>query len=247
MDPFTLALLGQGIGQAAGGIAGLFGKHGKTKNPSDVANNYLDQIPGQTKPYYQPYIDRGRTSGDTLNKQYSDMTSNPTEFYNKLGAGYKESPGYQKRLQAAMTAGNNAYAAGGLAGTPGHADYNAEKTMDLQGKDYEDYLNHVMGIFTQGQHGQQTEEEQGFNASKDYATQLGDILGQKARYGYEGQAGINEQNTQNKSNIFSGLGTLGAGVGSHFFGGGNTVGQHNKPYGEGKGVYPSGGSWFGGY
>jgi len=46
--------------------------------------------------------------------------NDPDGLYSKLGQGYKESPGYQFKLKQAMMAGDNAAAAGGMAGTPQH-------------------------------------------------------------------------------------------------------------------------------
>lgn len=178
-------------------------------NPANTANNYLDQIPEAMRPYFQPYIDKGKDSGDKLNGQYGQMTDNPGEFYNNLGKGYKESPGYQATLREALAGANNAAAMGGGGGlgTPGHENYAANAAGDAASKDYEKYINHIMDIFGLGQKGQQTEEQQGYDASKDYGTSLGNTLGQKAQYGYAGQAGENQNRSNNWSNLFKALGT----------------------------------------
>ena len=204
-------------------------------NPANVANSYLDQIPEALRPYFQPYIDKGKTAGDKLTGQYGQMTENPGEFYNNLGKGYKESPGYQATLREALAGANNAAAMGGGGGlgTPGHENYAANAAGDVANKDYQQYIDHIMGIFTQGQKGQQSEEEQGFKAGTDYGTSLGNNLGQKAQYGYAGEAGKNQQKSQMWSNIFKLLGgvggaavggpagaLVGGGLGSSMFGGG---------------------------
>jgi len=177
---------------------------GENKNPAGIANNYLDQIPAAMKPYFQPYIDKGKTAGDKLTGQYNNMTENPGDFYNNLGKGYKESPGYQATLREALAGANNAAAMGGGGGlgTPGHENYAANAAGDVANKDYEAYINHIMDIFGLGQKGQQTEEQQGYDASKDYGTSIGNTLGQKAQYGYAGQAGENKNRSNNWSNIF---------------------------------------------
>ncbi len=65
--------IGGGLGQAAGGIAGLFGVGGK--NPANAASKYLDQIPGAIKPYYDPYINAGKGALDELGSQYGQLTN----------------------------------------------------------------------------------------------------------------------------------------------------------------------------
>ncbi|TAL08461.1 MAG: hypothetical protein EPO02_12790 [Nitrospirae bacterium] len=192
-----------GLISAGGGLAGLFGGHGK--NPTDVANKYLNQIPGQMKPYYDPYMNAGRDSLETLKGQYGNLVNNPGELYNKLGAGYQESPGYANKLKAALQASTNAQAAGGMLGTPAHAESSADIAGNVANQDFEQYLNHVMGLYGQGLAGNQTLETQGQNASQDYGNLVGNVLGQKAQYGYAGQAGKNLQNNNNWSGIAGGL------------------------------------------
>lgn len=193
-------------------IYDMFGHHknhgggvgGGYSNPADSAMGYLNQIPGQTEQYFKPYIDRGQNNANTLQGQYDQMTSNPGEFYNKLAGGYKESPGFQARMKRAMSAGDEANARGGMAGTPQHQENNMQMASDLSSEDYEKYLNHMMGIFGAGQSGMSHFNDQGFEASKDYGTGLANNLGAKASYAFGGQAGQNkynaDQQTQNNAN-----------------------------------------------
>lgn len=187
---------------------------GGGKNPADVANGYLDQIPGALKPYFQPYIDTGRAAGDKLTGQYDQMTQNPGEFYSNLGKGYTQSPGYQATLREALAGANNAAAMGGGGGlgTPGHENYAANAAGDVANKDYQQYIDHIMEIFGQGQKGQQIQEGRGYDASKDYGTSIGNTLGKKAQYGYEAQAGKNANKSNMWSNIFKGIGTVGGAI-----------------------------------
>lgn len=188
---------------------GMFNMLGKKKNPADAANRELDKIPGQVSPYYQPYIDKGKSAMDALSGQYGDMTNDPNAFYNKIAGGYKESPGYQYKLQQALTAGSNAAAAGGMLGTPMNQEQNMGIAEGLANKDFEDYLQNVLGIFGQGQKGMEGQQQMGFDASKGYGDILGQIGGQKAAYNFAGQAGQNQSNAANWGNIFGGLGSLG--------------------------------------
>lgn len=195
--------LGQlfGLGSGLGGAAGLMGL-GKGKNPADVANQYIDQIPGQTKPYYQPYMD----TGNQAMQQFMQMLGqNPSDTYNKLGEGYKESPGYKFSLEQALKAGTNANAAGGMLGTPMHQQQNMATAEGLASQDFEKYMNHVLGINTENKQGLGQLTGLGYNASSDYASGLANNLGQKAAYGYAGQAAQNQSKSNDWSNIFGAL------------------------------------------
>ena len=186
---------------------------GGGKNPADSGMDYLNQIPGATKPYYQPYIDQGNQAGNDLTGRYGQMLNNPGELYNQLGAGYKESPGYQARLRAGLSGATNAAAAGGMAGSMEHQQHAAETANDLQGKDFEDYLNHVLGLYGQGVSGEQGREARGYNASTGYGDILGSNLGQQGGLAYNGQAGQNQNQSNLWGNIIKGGSMFAPGVG----------------------------------
>jgi hypothetical protein len=203
------------------------------KNPADAGMDYLKQIPGSTQPYYQPYIDQGQAAGKQLGEQYGQMTGDPGAFLSKIGAGYKESPGYQFKLKQGLGAAQNASAAGGMLGTPQDQQQAQQIGNNIASQDYDDYIKKVLGIFGQGQAGQEKFQQQGFGASTGYGDLLGSNLAQQAGLAYQGQAGQNQQQGQNWSNLFnlgaSGLGLLaggplggllGGGLGSSMFGGG---------------------------
>ncbi len=193
-----------GGGMMGGGLAGMFGGHGK--NPADAANKYLDQIPGQTQQYYSPYQEAGKGALGDLQNQYKDLLSGGV--YDKLGAGYKESPGYQFKLQQALGAGNSASAAGGMLGTPQHEQQNMQLGNDIASQDFNDYMQKQMGLYGMGLEGQQGLNQMGYNANTDYANMLGSTMGQKAAYGYAGQASQNQNRSNDWSNLFGGLGMM---------------------------------------
>src|SRR6185437_10329737 len=151
-------------------------------NPADAAMPYLKQIGSSISPYLSPYIDQGNKVSPELMSRYSSMSSNPGGFLNEIGKGYKSSPGYQWNLQQALMAGNNAAAAGGMAGTPMHVQQNEGIAENMANKDYEDWLNHTLGIFGQGTQGLEGFTNRGFNASNSMAEALA-----QAR---NGQAGL---------------------------------------------------------
>lgn len=194
-----------GLGQLGMGIAGLFGKGGK--NPAEEANKYLDQIPGMTQGYYSPYQQAGLQSLGHLQTQYSDLLGGKTQ--DRLGAGYKESPGYKRAMEQAMRAGTNASASGGMLGTPMHQEQNMELAGDIASKDYENYLRNQMGLYGLGLQGEQGLNQMGYGANTDFANLLANIQQQKAGYSYAGQAGQNQQSAGNWKNIFGGLGMFG--------------------------------------
>ncbi len=63
--------IGGGLGVAGGGIYNMFGGGGK--NPADAGNKYISQIPGQTKQYYDPYMQAGKGAMGDLQNQYKDL------------------------------------------------------------------------------------------------------------------------------------------------------------------------------
>ena len=190
-----------GIGSGLSGIAGLFGL-GKGKNPATEANNYLDQIPGQTNPYYQDAINRGQYTAPNQQALYQQLANNPGETFNKLGEGYKESPGYQFKLKQGLGAASNASAQGGTLGTPFHQE-NATKVAE--GYADQDFMNHILGIMNTGLTGQEGIVNRGNEAGQKYADILGNVTGQKAQYGYAGEEGENKGKANNWSDLFSGL------------------------------------------
>lgn len=212
---FPLALLGSlgGAGTALGGLAGLFGNKNKN-NPANDAMKYLNQIPGQTGQYFQPWINKGNVASDKLSNQYNKMTTNPGDLYASLGKGYQQSPGYQFKLNQALDAGANASARGGMLGTPQDQQYAQQTAHDISNQDYEDYMNHILGIYGSGQQGLQGQQTIGANMSQDYGNSLANLLGQQAQYAFMGKQGQNQANQANWGNLFSGLGAMGTGYAS---------------------------------
>ena len=205
MLPALLSML-PGALSAAGGLFSLFGNNKKANAPMNAANPYLNQIPGQTLPYYQPYMNAGSGALNKLQGEYGKLTDDPNSMYDKFSSGYKSSPGYQARLEEAMRAITNSQAAGGMAGSGQHQQLSAEKALDLHGEDFEKYLNHVLGLYGTGLTGEQGIENQGYGANTDYANMLANITGQKANMAYEGANAKNTGEGQAVNNIFGGLG-----------------------------------------
>lgn len=198
----SLLGLGGGLGTAAGGLFNLFGP--KQKNPADIANKYISQIPGQTQQYYSPYMQAGQGAMSDLQNRYKGLLSGDVQ--NQLAAGYKESPGYQRALQQALQSGSAAAAAGGMLGTPAHQEQNMELASDIASKDFNNYLQNQLGLYGLGLSGEQGLNQMGFEANKSMADTVGNALSQQGAYGYAGQAGQNAAKSQGIGNIFGGLG-----------------------------------------
>lgn len=182
---------------------------GGNKNPADVAMPYLDKIPEEMRPYFQDYINRGKTASDTIGGEYDKGINDPNSIYNKLSQGYKESPGYQFKLKQALDAQGNASARGGMLGTPQDQQYAMDTAHGIADQDFEEYLKHMFGIYDKSMEGTSHTADQGFNASTDFGKRMADIMAQKAGLAYKGQAGENERVSNNWSNLFKGAGTVG--------------------------------------
>jgi len=69
------------------------------KNPADSAMPYLNQIPGQTQKYQQPWLQAGQNQLPGLQDQYSQLMNDPGGRMNKIGESFKESPGFKFAMQ----------------------------------------------------------------------------------------------------------------------------------------------------
>lgn len=194
-----------GLGGLAGGIAGLFGG-GKKNNPYSGGGKYFDQIQDIIKQYSDPYVNAGRGAMGGTQGVYDQMRDDPGGYYNKLGAGYKESPGYQFKLKNALQAGSNAQAAGGMAGSPQHEQQNMGIANDIASQDFNEYMNQIMGINKGGLEGEENTINRGFNAGQNATNNLGTNLGQKNAW----NAGQKNWNNENRN---SSWGQIGKGIG----------------------------------
>lgn len=194
-------------------LSGLFGG----KNPANAAMPYLNQIPGQTSPYMQPYFEAGKNSLPHLQEQYGGLTNDPGSMMNKFGESYKQSPGLNFAIQQAMQGGNHAAAAGGMAGSPEHEQQNMQMANDMASQDYNNWMKNALGMYGQGLEGEQKMAGMGQQSGQDLASMIANTLQQKAGYGYAGQAAQNQQKSGLFGNIASAAGTaLGGPMGGAF-------------------------------
>jgi hypothetical protein len=188
------------------GIAGGF----LYDDPEKDANKYLDQIPDELKKYLTPYIEHGEKSYGNLNDisgEYANMYKDPNAIIQRLGAGYKQSPGYKWRLNQGENSINNAAAAGGMAGTAQHQQQAGELAENLASQDFNDFMKNILGIYTGGLSGRTGIEQdiygKGATASSDLATGIANWLNQKGGLAYQGAKNRNQQWSDTFSNIAS--------------------------------------------
>lgn len=197
-------------GALAGGLGGLSafgGLFGSGNNPADAGMGYFNQAMQTLPQYFQPYMNAGQNMISPVSSQYSQMMNDPGQVMNRIGSGYKQSPGYQFQLKQGMNAANSSAAAGGMGGTP-MAQYNATQFgTGLANQDYYNYLNHATSLYGQGLQGAQGMINQGQQASSGLGEDLASILGTEGQTAYAGQANQNQQSGQEMGDLMGLAGT----------------------------------------
>lgn len=167
----------------------LFGGGG---SPADAARPYLEGIPEQISPYYEPYIQAGEQALPGLQEQLQRLTQTPTDVMSQIGGQFQASPGYQFQVDQAVRAANQAASAGGMTGTPAN-QYNAMQVANqLANQDYYNYLDRGIGLYGQGLQGTQALAGQGLQAGGALAGQLANIAGSQANLAYKGAEAQNQ-------------------------------------------------------
>lgn len=200
-----------GLATGAGGIgAGLYGLFGGDNNPADSSMKYLNNIPGEIKPYYEPYINAGQNALPTLEGQYGKLINNPGDFLNKMGSNFQQSPGFKFALNQALQGAGHSAAAGGMAGSPEAMQHAMEIATQLGNQDYYNWMDRSKGLYDEGLHGFGGLASGGFSASKDFAEQIAQTLASKAQFDYAGRGAENQAEGSAFGNLFGGFGALAA-------------------------------------
>ena len=200
-----------GTAAAGGGAlgAGLYDMFfGGDHNPADEAMGYLDKIPGQIKPYYDPYINAGRRTLPRLEGEYGNLMTNPGGKLNEIGANFQESPGFKFAMQQALQAAGRGAAAGGMAGSPMHEQQNMELATNLGNQEYYNWLKPALGLYGTGLEGEEGINKMGFEGSKDLSDQIAQMLAAKSGLSYAGKAAENQSRGADLSNIIGGGASL---------------------------------------
>lgn len=205
-SPWNQFGMSAGLGGLGAGLASLF--MGTGDNPADAANPYFQQASSQLPQYFQPYMNAGQGMLGPLGQQYGNLMNNPGGVMNAIGSGYQQSPGFQWQLQQGLAGANNAASAGGMLGTPQHQQQAATMATGLANQDYYNYLGKALGMYGQGLQGAQGLAGMGANASMGLGSDLANILGAQGQMAYAGQAGQNQAQSQEYSNLFGGIGAM---------------------------------------
>jgi len=193
------------LGNAAGQAFGLF--NDDWKNPADSAMPYLNRIPQEAGKQYQPYINAAQGALPQMQGQYSQLLNDPSQKLNQIGQGYQESPGLQFAIQKALQASNSASAAGGMAGSPANREQDISLATGYANKDYNDWLNHALGLYGQGLHGEENIYGVGANASNNMADLISQALAKQGETAYNAQQAENIHGASNQG-LFNTLGSL---------------------------------------
>jgi hypothetical protein len=212
----------------------LFGGGGKksSANPANAAMPYINQIPGATTPYLTPYAGAGQAALPQLQEQYSSLLNNPGGKLNQIGAGYQESPGLNFAIQKALGMQDRQAAASGMGGSPQNREYDTQLATNYANQDYNNYLNHALGLYGGGLSGEQGFATGGQHAAGSIADMIAQALAQQGNLAFQGQAQQNQNKNDLWGNIFKGAGSAlsaftpfsslfgGGGLGSGMYGGG---------------------------
>lgn len=177
----ALALGGMALGAATSGIGSIL-----SGRSNKQAQRTLQRTGQQLQQTYQPYIDYGQQAMPTLQEQYSKLLNNPQDIWNQLGEGYEQSPGYKLMMEEGLNGINNARAAGGSLGTNAHQFDSAELLSGLAGKDYYNYMEHLLGLYGTGLEGTQNQFNVGANAAQSLGGNLAGLNNSKAQLQYTG-------------------------------------------------------------
>jgi hypothetical protein len=195
-----------GIAGLGSGIAGLFG--GTGKNPYESGNKYLDQIPGKTNQYFDPYFQAGKGMLPQLSEQYGGLMNDPGARYNQIGESFQQSPGFKFALEQALGAGNRSAAAGGMAGSPMNQQNNMGLATNMALQDYYNYMNGATDLYKTGLNGGQGMANQGQQAGQNQANMIAQTLAQKSQNSINGQNWQNQNQGNAWGNIAKGLGAF---------------------------------------
>lgn len=213
-------------------------------SPAEAARPNIEKIPGATRPYYDPYINRGNEANQVAGSQYNRMTQDPTAFRNEMLSGYRESPATQRRLDETLRRQANTANAGGYRGGPADQARVMDLTNALLSEGEGDYFDQIMRVLGGGLQGQESALGRGFNAASSQADVEGGTLANLGQLDYKQQEEKNMQKQEMMKfisqllggGLFQGGMAGSQGQPSSSFGGGSPAGwgpNFSKQYGRG--------------
>lgn len=195
-----------GLGGMAGIGSGLAGMFGGGKSPSSASNPYLNQIPGQTGQYLNPYFQAGKDQLGQLQGQYGQLMNDPGGKLNDIGSKFQQSPGFKFALEQALGGANRSAAAGGMAGSPANQQQDMELATNLANQDYYNWLGGATGLYGQGLNGSQGLAGMGQQAGQSQSDMIAHMLQQQSQNAFNEQAANNQKKGGAFSDILSGAG-----------------------------------------
>lgn len=152
------------------------------KDPGKAANPYLDAIERDSISRFKPYTDNS-SIGPGLTDQYGRMASDPVGSMEAIRGQYKQGAGHKRALYDAMMAGDNAAAAGGMAGTPMHQNQRMEDIAGINDQYERAWTRDAMDNQRYGMQGQQGMFDRSMDANRYLNETTGDLNYSRAKMG----------------------------------------------------------------
>lgn len=150
---------------------------------AQVSEDYYQQAQGQM----QPYAQQGQEAYGQLSPAIQNML-NPQQLYDQWAQGYQESP-YAKQMQEkSMNQGLQAASSMGMLGSTPALRALQEGSSMISNADRENYLNKLLGMYTQGATQAQNIYGQGANMASQMGNQTYQHGGNMAQAAYGQQA-----------------------------------------------------------
>lgn len=200
----------QGFGGIGAGLGNMFGNW---SNPADAAMPYFGDISNELKNYMNPYIQRGNQALDVTQGQYGNLINDPSAMYNKIAAGYQQSPGFQFALKQSLNSADNRNSAAGMSLSPQAEQNRMQVATGLANQDFGNYMGRAMNLYDTGLSGMQGIGNMGFDASKSLSENLASMLLSQAQLAYQGQNAENQHDGGGLGSLISGGLSLAGGMG----------------------------------
>ncbi len=192
-------------------LSNLFGG-GHNSNPANAAMPYLNQIPGATNQYSQPFFNAGAGALPGLQEQYSGLLNNPGDKLNDIGSHYQQSPGFKFALEQALGAQDRQSNAQGMGGSPQNREYDTQLATNYANQDYNNYLGQATGLYNSGLQGQAGLAGMGQQSGQHMSDMIAQLLAQQGNMAFRGQ----QENNSQRNSLLGGLGQFaGAGLGAY--------------------------------
>lgn len=166
---------------------------GKQENPADKAMPYIEKIGGMAKEQYNPWINQGQEAQQGNQALFKEITQNPTDYWNKLQAGYTPSKGYQYKQEQAQKAASAAARASGIAGTGADQSNQMDIVQKILSQGEGQYMEQILNMLGMGAQGQENIANRGFGATSALTDTLGSQYATQGELAFQGQREKNQR------------------------------------------------------